>query len=103
MPLEFIHIEIRENDGPVVSRILEELGKLHLGIHQLREGQLIATEEARETNRLLNQLICIMRKNKPHDNVVGGSITRTGDTMNPKFSGERKRFDYGCIFRHGRR
>lgn len=37
MKLEFIGIEIRETDGPVVSRILEEVGKLHSAVHQLRE------------------------------------------------------------------
>jgi hypothetical protein len=56
MALEFIHIEIRENDGPVERRILEELGKVHWGIHQLREEQLIATKEAGETNRLLRSM-----------------------------------------------
>lgn len=35
--MEFIKIEIREEDGPVVSRILEEVGKLHSAVHQLRE------------------------------------------------------------------
>jgi hypothetical protein len=90
--MEFIHIEIRADDGPVERRILEELGKVHWGIHQLREEQQIATEEARETNRLLRQLICITRKDKPHDNVVGGSITRTGDTMNPIAPGSTVKF-----------
>lgn len=35
--MEFIGIEIREEDGPVASRILEEVGKLHWAVHQLRE------------------------------------------------------------------
>lgn len=92
MALEFIHIEIRGNDGPVERRILEELGKVHWAVHQLREEQLIATEEARKTNRLLHELICIAGKDKSHDNVVGGSITRTGDTMNPIAAGNTVKF-----------
>jgi hypothetical protein len=35
--MEFIKIEIREEDGPVARRILEEVGKLHWAVHQLRE------------------------------------------------------------------
>lgn len=35
--MEFIHIEIREEDGPVERRILTEVGKLHWAVHQLRE------------------------------------------------------------------
>lgn len=35
--MEFIGIEIRETDGPVARRILEEVGKLHWAVHQLRE------------------------------------------------------------------
>lgn len=49
-------------------------------------------EEGHETNRLLKELICILLKNKPHDNVVGGSITRTGDTMNPIAAGNTVKF-----------
>jgi hypothetical protein len=35
--MEFIGIEIRETDGPVERRILEELGRVHWTVHQLRE------------------------------------------------------------------
>jgi hypothetical protein len=35
--MEFIAIEIRESDSPVERRILEELGKVHWAVHQLRE------------------------------------------------------------------
>jgi hypothetical protein len=90
--MEFIEIEIRDGDGPVASRILEELGKVHWGIHQLREEQLIATKEARETNRLLDRLICILRKDQSHDNVEGGSITRIGDSMNQIAPGSTVKF-----------
>jgi len=35
--VEFIGIEIREFDSPVAKRILEELGKVHSAVHQMRE------------------------------------------------------------------
>lgn len=92
MELEFIKIEIRGDDHPVVSRILEELGKVHEGIYRLRQEQWIAIEEARETNRQLRELVRLARKDQPHDNVIGGSITRTGDTMNPIAPGNTVKF-----------
>jgi hypothetical protein len=49
-------------------------------------------QELREINKSLRELVHLLRGNKTQDNVSGGKIARTGDTVNPIQPGNTVKF-----------
>jgi len=68
--MEFIGIEIRETDGPELRRILEELGKVHYGVHQLREELYIMSTTAVTRSQFDAALAALLQAEATRDAAV---------------------------------
>ena len=84
--MSLIEIEIFEEHCSGVEKETLRLLRLSLARQQELES------EVRETKQLVKELIRIVLKNQPHNDVVGGSITRIGDIMNPIAPGNTVKF-----------
>lgn len=84
--MSLIEIEVFEEHCSAAEK--ETLRLLRLSLQKQEELE----SEVRETKQLVKELIRIVLKNQPHNDVVGGSITRIGDIMNPIQPGNTVKF-----------